>query len=95
MKHFSSWQKRKGCHGNDNGNDSTATFQFRDVQRPERLAAGLAPQGHGDGRQQEGASGGRATTRRSCSGSCKWWTDAGSDKALSVREKELARGKEK
>ena len=45
--------------------------------------------------QQEAASGGRATTRRSCSGSCKWWTDAGSGKASGAREKEAACGKEK
>ena len=41
-----------------------------DVQGPEHPAA-WAAQGHGDDRQQEAASGGRATTRRSCSDSCK------------------------
>ena len=31
MKHLSSWQKRKGCHDNDNGKGATATFQFRQL----------------------------------------------------------------
>ena len=29
MKHLSLWWKEKGCHGNDNENDATATFRFR------------------------------------------------------------------
>ncbi|XBH84002.1 hypothetical protein VPH35_072283 [Triticum aestivum] len=102
MKHLVTMAERKGCHGGETKNGATATYPKmmpRNITvlvahgdtRLERPAAWSA-QGHGDDRQQEAASGGRATTRRSCSGSCKWWTDAGSGKASGVREKESARG---
>ena len=29
MKNLSLWWKEKGCHGDDNGNGTTATFRFR------------------------------------------------------------------
>ena len=74
-------------HGQLDGTWRGSPWVNSDVQGLERPAAWSA-QGHGDDRQQEAASGGRATTRRSCSGSCKWWTDAGSVKASGAREKE-------